>query len=127
MSVVLNSKPVSIREPRLRFWALLKNDRYYHAWHPGKYPFPCDIIARDGDNLLNVLIYKYCLYNRNGLPKGTPPLEFLRMMPLTGVRYPKKVLNLGCGNGSWVVDVATTILDVTVVGVDLVGCQDMLR
>jgi cyclopropane fatty-acyl-phospholipid synthase-like methyltransferase len=37
------------------------------------------------------------------------------------------VLNLGCGNGSWVVDVATTILDVTVVGVDLVGCQDMLR
>jgi SAM-dependent methyltransferase len=128
MSLVLNSDPVLIEEHFMRFWALPKNDRFYHAWHPGKYPFPCDIIARDGDNLLNGVIYEYCLYNRDGLPVqgGVQPLENLRMMPLTGVQYPNKVLDLGCGNGSWVTDVATMFRNATVVGVDLVGCQDML-
>jgi ubiquinone/menaquinone biosynthesis C-methylase UbiE len=48
------------------------------------------------------------------------------MMPLMGVQYPNKVLDLGCGNGSWVTDVATMFQHATVVGVDLVGCHDML-
>jgi hypothetical protein len=128
MSLVLNSEPVVIKEHHMRFLALPKNNRFYHAWHLGKYPFPCDIMARDGDNILNGVIYEYCLYNRDGLPVqgGVRPLENLRMMPLTGVQYPNKVLDLGCGNGSWVTDVATTFRNARVVGVDLVGCQDML-
>ena len=126
MSVVLNSEPVLLEEATvgIRFWAIPRNGRYYHAWHPVKYPFPCDIIARDGDNILNGVIYQYCLYNRDGLPQGAYPLEDLVMMPLTGVRYPSRVLDLGCGNGSWVCDVARAFPNATVVGVDLVGCQD---
>lgn len=126
MSLVLNSDPVVIEEHHMCFLATPKNDRFYHAWRPGKYPFPCDIIARDGENLLNGIIYEYCLYNRDGLPEDVPTLENLRMMPLTGVQYPNKVLDLGCGNGSWVTDVATTFRNATVVGVDLVSCQDTL-
>jgi 2-polyprenyl-3-methyl-5-hydroxy-6-metoxy-1,4-benzoquinol methylase len=125
MSVVLNSEPVLLEELDIRFLAISRNGRYYHAWHPGKYPFPCDIIARDGDNVLNGVNYEYCLYNRDGLPEGVPALQSVQMMPLTGVRYPKKVLDLGCGNGSWVTDVATMFPNATVVGVDLVSCQDM--
>jgi len=125
MSVVLNSEPVLLEELDIRFQTIPRNGRYYRAWHPGKYPFPCDIIARDGDNVLNGVIYEYCLYNRDGLPEGVPVLQSLQMMPLTGVRYPKKVLDLGCGNGSWVSDVATMFPNATVIGVDLVSCQDM--
>lgn len=127
MSVVLNSEPVLLEEATvgIRFWAIPRNGRYYHAWHPVKYPFPCDIIARDGDNVLNGVIYQYCLYNRDGLPQGVHSLEDLVMMPLTGVRYPSRVLDLGCGNGSWVCDVARAFPNARVVGVDLVGCQDM--
>jgi len=126
MSIVLNSEPVLLREfDNVEFLAVRRNDRYYHAWHAGKYVFPCDFIARDGDNLLNGVIYEYCLYNRDGLPEGVSPLENLVMMPLTGVRYPKKVLDLGCGNGSWVTDVAETFPNAMVVGVDIVDCQDM--
>jgi 2-polyprenyl-3-methyl-5-hydroxy-6-metoxy-1,4-benzoquinol methylase len=125
MSVVLNSEPVLLEEFDIRLLAIPRNDRYYHAWHPGKYPFPCDIITRDGDNLLNGVIYEYCLYNRHGLPEGVTSLQSLKMVPLTGVRNPKKILDLGCGDGSWVTDVATLFPNATVVGVDLVSCQDM--
>ena len=108
-----------------RFLAVRRNNRYYHAWRPGKYPFPCDILARDSDNVLNGAIYQYCLYNRDGLPEGNRSLEDLTMMPLTGVKYPNRVLDLGCGNGSWVTGVARAFPNATVVGVDLVECQDM--
>ena len=84
------------------------------------------MIARDGDNVLNGAIYQYCLCNRDGLPEGNRSLVDLRMMPLTGIQYPRRVLDLGCGNGSWVCDVARAFPNATVVGVDLVGCQDML-
>ena len=121
---MLNSAPVLVEEFDTRFLAIQRNNRYYHAWRPGKYPFPCDIIARDGDNVLNGAIYQYCLYNRDGLPEGNRSLEHLTMMPLTGVQYPSRVLDLGCGNGSWVCDVARAFPNATVIGVDLVECQD---
>ena len=72
-------------DTEVQFLAIPRNGRYYHAWHPGKYSFPCDFIARDGDNLLNGVIYQYCLYNRDGMPGVVPSLEDLVMMPLTGI------------------------------------------
>jgi trans-aconitate methyltransferase len=58
------------------------------------------------------------------MPEGDRSLAGLRMMPLTGIQYPRRVLDLGCGNGSWVTDVARAFPSATVVGVDLVECQD---
>jgi hypothetical protein len=109
----------------MRYIALPRNGRYYHAWQADKkYPFPCDRIARDNYDIVNGTIYHYC-HGTGGFDDS--PLGDVVFVPLVGGHLRlKKIADLGCGSGTWVAHVASSLPDAIVVGVDLVEGQDML-
>ena len=107
------------------YWTIAKHGRCYNAWKPEKYPFPCDTNARDDCDLLNATIFHFC-YNGNGdREEDEFPLHWAVMRPLVGGPRLSKALDLGCGSGIWVSNVARWFPNAVVVGVDLAGGQDM--
>jgi hypothetical protein len=99
-----------------------RNGRNFHAWKAGKYPFPCDRVARDNDDIVNAITHHYC-YGTGGYDNSL--LEEVLIRPLVGGHSRlKRVLDLGCGSGLFVAEVAHSFPHATVVGVDLVEGQD---
>ncbi|KAM0719807.1 hypothetical protein Q7P37_003942 [Cladosporium fusiforme] len=125
LNPVPGSAQIVVEDDRIPYQAINKHGRYYHAWKAGKYPFPCDLISRDSYNILNGLAYLHC-YVQRGL-RTNEPLKDVVMRPLVDFHDgpPTKLLDLGCGSGRWVADVAESFPNAQVVGVDIVEGQDM--
>lgn len=109
LAFLLNPLPGSIQtftKDGIRYQAIETNGRHYHAWKAGKYPFPCDLTARDSNNILNGLIYLHC-YKAGGLGMDAALNEVV-MGPLVEFVEgpPRRILDLGCGTGIWVSDTA---------------------
>jgi hypothetical protein len=103
---------------------ILRNGRYYNAWKPSKYPFPCDEFALDDIDLLNAAIFQFCYYGMGGHEEDEIPLSSVDMKPLAGRTPIRRALDLGCGSGLWVSSMAHGFPNATIVGVDLMEGQD---
>lgn len=91
----------------------VENGRFYHAWHKGKYLFPCD---EEEKNRLDIMHKTFTVARRGKL--FTAPV---RITP----GYRCNILDLGCGTGIWAIDVADKYNpeEVYVRGVDLALIQ----
>lgn len=107
------------------YWTVAKNGRCYNPWKPEKYPFPCDIQGRDDADLLNAAIFNFCYNGGGGRAEDEVPLSDAVIRPLAGGPRLRKALDLGCGSGLWVSSIAGAFPHAIVVGVDLMGGQDM--
>lgn len=72
----------------------VENGRFYHAWHKGKYMFPCD---EEEKNRLDIF-HKLFSVMRKG-KYFSAPLNISH-----GQRC--NILDLGCGTGIWAIDTA---------------------
>jgi len=122
---ILNPTPhIVVNEPLAQCHTIHKNGREFHAWHAGKYPFPCDRAARDNEDILLATTHQFC-YGTGGFDDSL--LEHVLIAPLMGGESkPKKILDMGCGSGLFIAGAAQLSPNTTFVGVDLVGGQDML-
>lgn len=108
---------MTVNESGLSYLALPKNGRYYHAWKPEKYPFPCDLGSRLSDEILNGILY----LSSYGTLTKTVQLNDVVLGPLVVNTGPlNRILDLGCGSRLWVSDTAKRNPDAVVCGVDLV-------
>jgi tRNA G46 methylase TrmB len=116
--------PIAVVEQDIQYRSyriFSRNGRNFHAWKAGKYPFPCDRVARDNDDIVNAITHHYC-YGTGGY--DDIPLHEVLIHPLVGeLSTLKRVLDLGCGSGLFVAQVAKSLPDAVVVGVDLVEGQ----
>jgi tRNA G46 methylase TrmB len=100
-----------------------RNGRNFHAWKAGKYPFPCDWVARDNDDIVTAIAHHYC-YGTGGYDNS--PLANVSIGPLIGEHLRlRKILDMGCGSGLFVAQAARSLPHATVVGLNLVEGQDM--
>lgn len=106
-------------------WTIAKNGRHYNAWKPEKYPFTCDENARDDADILNAVIFQFCYNGWGSREEDEPPLDQAVIRPLEGGPRLRKALDLGCGSGFWVSNIAKSFPHATFVGVDMMGGQDM--
>jgi SAM-dependent methyltransferase len=122
-SILNPTTPVAVNVPGVQNNTIRKNGREFHAWKAGKYPFPCDRVARDNEDILLAATHHFC-YGSGGF--NFSPLEKVMIAPLIGGNARlRKVLDLGCGSGLFIAATAPLFPDSLVVGVDLVGGQDM--
>lgn len=113
-----------VNDGDVQYRALYRNGRYYHAWRAGKYPFPCDRIARDNEDIMMAAIYHFC-YGTGGFDDSR--LEDVLIAPLIrGNSRLRRMVDLACGSGSWVANVACSFPNAIVVGVDLIEGQPTL-
>lgn len=117
--------PIVVNEPITQHYTIHKNRREFHAWKAGKYPFPCDRVARDNEDILLATTHHFC-YGTGGFELHSL-LQDAQVAPLIGGdSMLKRILDIGCGSGLFVSGAAHLFPDATVVGVDLVGGQDVL-
>jgi 2-polyprenyl-3-methyl-5-hydroxy-6-metoxy-1,4-benzoquinol methylase len=110
-------------EQRRAYRAFSRNGRNFHAWKAGKYPFPCDGVARDNDDIVTAIAYHYC-YSNGGYENSS--LEQAKIVPLIGEHSRlRKILDTGCSSGLFVAQVARSLPHAIVIGIDLVEGQDM--
>jgi len=95
----------------------VENGRFYHAWHKGKYMFPCDEVRTSLCDLshssLLMLIHLQEEKNRLDIFHKTFTVArkgqlFSAPLNITPGRR-CKILDLGCGTGIWSIDVAESV------------------
>jgi 2-polyprenyl-3-methyl-5-hydroxy-6-metoxy-1,4-benzoquinol methylase len=120
-----NPTPIVVIEQDIQYRTyrvFSRNGRNFHAWKAGKYPIPCDRVARDNDDIVNAITHHYC-YDTNGYEDS--PLDNALIRPLIGEHLSlRRVLDLGCGSGLFVAQIASSLPN-AIVGVDLVERQNM--